>query len=187
MAQPTLFPGIVSVTTPGVEDQNELGLRIGVSVEAIRDNSTSSAYAKFLEALMQARIDLFRLVTEARITDIQSTAWKEDPATDDEIARNTSSILEGKMVIKHLYKSLGVQLRDGASAEIRDEWNDIPLFRQLDLSQLDRILAELDNEIDDLLGLIILPPEAPEDDLARAISISPLTTPFRPGDSIWNR
>lgn len=133
------------------------------------------------QAVQEVRVGFYEKLGAATITTLLATVHVDNPTTTAEVSRARANATEVAWVKLLLICRLPIMFVDG-SAHVRESWNDEGLTRRALDSELRKIKALLNQQVED--GLAIL--GADEDEAGLSISvIEPTEGRYYPRSSVF--
>ena len=143
---------------------------------------TDEFRAQLDSAIVEARVEIYDRLGEARVAQLLATTGTDSPVTLAERDRAKAEILETKLVKKILLAVLPTAFID-SSGDARQVWNEQAILRSPESRARD-LASDLSEEIDRLF-FELEQGALGSDDLGHVLSIEPETLPVpKPYDSI---
>ncbi len=149
--------------------------------------SSEDTLAIIAQAILEARLDVYRRLGQLVVARILETAEVAAPETDDEIRRTLASSLEVKLVRQRLLRELPSAFMD-ASGDLDRRWNEETPFREMPRSGAEREAARLAEEIEQGFQMLEATEESPGNERSVFTFLSTPENPAPlPGESLIPR
>lgn len=135
-------------------------------------SDSTDALAILNEGILKARLKFYRRLGTARVGQLLSISFVENPTTEDEVLRALANTVEVKLVLCHLLVRLPHVWMD-ASGAIDKQWNEeAPVREQAPVELADRLSA-CQNEIEEDMQVLAGEDQIGDEDLIQTFDGTP--------------